>query len=169
MCRVICKSILLLITARPSQPRLRLIFPAYLGTSINMIRLKVIPVIFILLTGIIFFSCRNDKIEGSPCNSSVPASVSFSGNLLPIFRAYCSIPGCHSGGSPTGNLNLEDPVAYSQLLHPGSGYVDTLNPSFSVVYIQMTSSSQPMPPTGKLEACKIEMVLRWIQQGARNN
>ena len=77
--------------------------------------------------------------------------------------------GCHSGSNPKGNLNLENSESYEQLWRKKSGYIDTLNPSLSVLYASMNSSSNPMPPAGKLDNCTVELILRWIQQKAKNN
>lgn len=131
-----------------------------------------------LLFSLSFISCRDDKgptisaalAKGEvACQSDTIKIVSFSKNVLPIFTANCSIAGCHSGSSPAANLNLTASVAYSQLMQKGSGYVDTTNPNYSVLYSQMNSVSSPMPPTGKLDTCTINMVYKWIQQKAKNN
>src|SRR5260221_13180407 len=101
---------------------------------------KVMPVVFLLVMGIIFYSCTSDKKELlKPCEGSVPDTVSFKKDLIPLFHVNCSLSGCHSGGSPQGHLNLEDSLAYSELMKPGKGYIDTSNPTFSVLYSQMTS------------------------------
>ena len=97
----------------------------------------------------------------------LPDTVSFQTHILPVFRANCSIPGCHSGGSPSGNLNLSDSVAYDRLF--AKHEIDTLNPPKSILYIQMNSTGTPMPPTGRLGDYEVELVLKWIQQGAKNN
>jgi len=127
------------------------------------------PFVFLLATGIAFYSCTSDKKEIGPCIGEIPPSVSFSKNLVPLFHANCSLPGCHSGSSPQAHLNLEDSVAYSELTKPGKGYINTGQPNFSVLYSQMTSTTTPMPPSGLLSACQIDLVLTWIQQGAKNN
>ncbi len=128
--------------------------------------------------GFIFFSfalvissCKHDKGPNTEpeliCNP--PATVSFNNDLKPIFNQYCNTSGCHSGSSPAGNLDLTPAVAYTQLMKPSKGYVDTINPQYSVLYADMNSSSDPMPPTGKLDKCKLELVMKWIQQKAKNN
>ena len=112
------------------------------------------------------FSCTYDKLD-STCNA--PSVVSFSQNIQPIFNQNCSTSGCHSGTSPAGNLSLESSVAYAQLVRKGKGYIDTLTPQYSVLYASMNSTSNPMPPSGKLDKCNIDLVLKWIEQKATNN
>ena len=128
--------------------------------------LGIVPVWLITMTGIVLFSCTSDNLGLSPCDSSIPAQVTFRDNVLPLIRTNCSIPSCHSGGTPAGHLNLEDSLAYDNLLHAGSGYVKVNSPQSSIIYLQMSSSTTPMPPTGKLDDCSVELVLRWIEQGA---
>lgn len=121
-----------------------------------------------------FISCDDDKALPTPkvvvaCPSDTMTVVSFSKNVLPVLNANCNTTGCHSGSNPAGNLNLSSSVAYSQLMQKGLGYVDTTNPNYSVLYSQLNSTSTPMPPTGKLDACTINLVYKWIQQKAKNN
>ncbi len=114
------------------------------------------------------YSCTNYKAEVIP-SCTPPGIVSFSQHIVPLLNARCNISGCHSGSQPQGNLNLESAVAYRQLMKSGSGYVDTINPKYSVLYSSMNSISNPMPPTGRLDDCSRELVLKWIQQKAKNN
>ncbi len=119
---------------------------------------------------ILFFccSCTYEKGElNTACIS--PAVVSFKQDVMPIMNEHCNTSGCHSGSDPAGNLNLEPSVAYAELMDSRSGYVDTINPEYSVLYAQMNSVSNPMPPIGKLDKCTLELILKWIKQKAKNN
>jgi hypothetical protein len=127
--------------------------------------LGTVPALLITIAGIVFYSCTYDNLELSPCNS-LPQTITFQHDVLPMLKTNCSIPSCHSGGSPAGHLNLEDSVAYDNLLQTGSGYVKVNFPKSSILYLQMTSASNPMTPTGQLDECSLELVLRWIEQGA---
>ena len=124
-----------------------------------------------LIIGITVFSCTYDKAPLTPiCTQIIPDTVSFSKNIVPIFQTFCSTNSqCHSGTHPAGKIDLDASVAYAQLMQPGKGYIDTLNPNYSVLYAQMVSSSTPMPPSGNLNFCTIQLVLKWIQQKAKNN
>ncbi len=132
--------------------------------------MKALALYFILFT-LIIMSCTKEvgKQPPAPVIDCVPSTVSFSQNVIPLFNAHCNTSGCHSGSFPAGNLNLEASSAYAQLHQSGKGYIDTITPNFSLLYAQMISVTQPMPPTGKLEDCKTGIILRWIQQKAKNN
>ncbi len=124
--------------------------------------------IFFLIT-ITFCFCYSCTYEKAEPKCTPPDVISYSGNIQPIFDANCATTGCHSGTRPEGGLNLTAAVSYSNLMASGTGYVDTINPDFSVLYAQMNSLSSPMPPTGKLDKCTIDLVYKWIQQKAKNN
>ena len=109
-------------------------------------------------------SCNHEAVVCTP-----PTTVSFSQDIVPIFNKNCNTSGCHSGTSAAGNLNLESSVAYAQLSKKGKGYIDTLTPQYSVLYASMNATTNPMPPNGKLDNCTIGLVLKWIEQKAKNN
>lgn len=129
-------------------------------------------VLAVILGGNALFSCRNNRMRPEskseiPC--PLPQQVSFSKDVLPILVNECAITGCHTGRTPEGNLNLDADKAYSSLSNKRSGYIDTLTPKYSVLYGTLISTSDPMPPTGKLDQCKLDMIERWMAQKAKNN
>lgn len=123
--------------------------------------------ILLLLNG-----CAYNKETANPkeavCTDSIK-NVSFAKEITPILTANCTTSGCHSGSNPQSNLNLEAAKAYAYLTKKGSGYVDTLNPSGSVLYSSLTSVSSPMPPNGKLSTCDLKRIQVWMKEGAKNN
>ena len=129
---------------------------------------KTVVAICIILIVITIFSCTYQKGEIYVA-CVLPTTVSFKNDVMPIFNAQCNGSGCHNGATDAGHLNLESSVAYSQLLNVGSGEVDTLNPQASILYTSLISASNVMPPAGKLDDCKIKLILQWIQQKAKNN
>ena len=106
---------------------------------------------------------------GAKCQSDTVTVVSFSQHIQPIFRQNCALSGCHNSISHEGGLNLDSAFAYQNLFATGSGYIDTTDPTSSLLYSQMRSVSLPMPPTGLLDSCTTKMVLKWITQKALNN
>lgn len=112
-------------------------------------------------------ACTYEHLDSTAC--SLPDTVSFQRDIQPIFASHCDDIVCHAGSRPAGNLNLEPTEAYRELHRPGSGYLDTLQPRISLLYAQMISVSTPMPPSGNLDDCTTDLVLKWIEQKARNN
>jgi len=121
---------------------------------------------WILFFPVLLLACTKPQQQ---ITCSLPVTVSYSNDVQTIFNTQCATSGCHTGSSPTGNLNLSTGNSYAQLSKKGSGYIDTITPTNSLLYAQMNSSSSPMPPSGKLDDCKIQLVLKWLQQKARNN
>ena len=118
-----------------------------------------------MLIVFLFHSCKKEQSQ----NCKTPNEVSFKNDIQTIFNQNCVSSGCHAANKPAGGLNLESPGTYMELLEPKSGYIDTLNPNSSLLYVSMTSATNPMPPKGKLDDCTTQMVLKWIQQKAKNN
>lgn len=129
-----------------------------------MNNMKAFKILFIAL--VFCTSCRYDKAE---INCNAPEIVSFQQQIQPIFKQHCATSGCHAGSSPSANLNLESAVAYAQLSRKSKGYLDTLTPQYSVLFASMNAVSNPMPKSGKLDQCTVDLVLKWIQQKAKNN
>ncbi|MCX6183012.1 MAG: hypothetical protein NT150_13920 [Bacteroidetes bacterium] len=123
------------------------------------------------VSSIIFFSCTKTVIDDNNNSKtdvcSTPDTISFSKNIQPIFNKSCSNLGCHSGNNPPGGLNLENTKSLNSL--KGGGYINLGDPKSSIVYASMTSNTAPMPTSGKLDTCTTKLVLKWIQQGAKNN
>ena len=122
-------------------------------------------IIYLLGLTLVSISCKKEKAKNEVCTTL--ETVSFKNDVQPIFNQNCV--SCHSGASASGNLNLEASVAYQNLSDPKSGYLDTINPTYSLLYASMISTSNPMPPNGKLSHCATDLILKWIQQKAKNN
>ncbi len=123
---------------------------------------------FVFTGALLFYSCTKDKGD-LLSNCKLPQTVSFANDIVPMLQKNCSTTGCHTLPHPEANLNLDANVAYSQLLNPAKGYVDTINPNASLFHSMMVSNSNVMPPSGKLSSCTTTLVLLWIQQKAKNN
>ena len=119
------------------------------------------------LLGIVLLSisCKKKTAKEELCKTI--DKVSFKNDIQPIFIQNCV--SCHSGNTASGHLNLEASVAYHNLSDPKSGYLDTINPTYSMLYASMISTSNPMPPNGKLSHCSTDLILKWIDQKAKNN
>ncbi len=115
----------------------------------------------------VMYSCEYAYVEPViiPPNDTT-VTTSFSEEIIPIFSTNCT--GCHPGLHP---LDLSENNAYNQLWTdgPNAPYVDTADAEASILYIRLSSNTNPMPMSGKLSSDKINLVLNWIRQGAMNN
>jgi len=135
---------------------------------------KLLGVIFILFL-LFFFSCEKDSgpliVEPIVPNPPSPVFVSYANEIQPIFNANCVH--CHNETHPF--LNLLTCCSWDELLISGASapYVDTLYPSESYLYIRIAGAGQnppEMPPGGPfLLQAETDKILKWIQEGAKNN
>lgn len=121
--------------------------PSLTTEEINMIRKWI-------LQGARDLSCGDSTII-TGCDTT---NVSFSAEVLPTLDTYCK--GCHNSGSASGGIDL-------------SSYTGTIGPAASgQLYgaISHQSGFSPMPQGGaKLDACRINKIKAWIDQGMKDN
>lgn len=93
-------------------------------------------------------------------NCSVdPVTVKYSTTVTIILNSY-GCTGCHSGGSPSGGINLTSFASVRTVADNGR----------LMGAITHSSGFVPMPQGGgKMNACDISKVKAWIDAGAPNN
>lgn len=95
-----------------------------------------------------------DEPEG-PC---ITDNISYSGFVAPLLTTNCI--GCHSGGTPSGNIVLNSHSAVQTVALNGR----------LLGAITWANGFQQMPQgSGKLSDCNIEKIKAWINNGAPNN
>ena len=117
----------------------------------------------LVLSAFSMTGCEKDYIYRPKVDITTP--VSYSADIQPIWNSNCMGSGCHNTGAMDPDLTSAN--SYSALMT--GGYVDTTNAAASTLYMRMTDSNDPMPPTGILSATPTNKVLAWIEQGAKNN
>jgi hypothetical protein len=110
----------------------------------------------VLATAILPTSCTTNKADTyTLCDTN---SVTYSQTITSILNPSCNV--CHSGASPSANINL---ATYDDV----KIYVN--NGSFLGCIVHDANYS-PMPKGGsKLDDCKIAQIKKWISAGAPNN
>lgn len=101
---------------------------------------------------------------GIPCNTD---TVYFNMELLPILVSSCAKSNCHDAISHLGDVILTD---YNNVLQTGG--VNPFNPGASNLYLVLSGNGvdniMPPPPDSLLPNSQIQMVNKWISQGAKN-
>ena len=118
----------------------------------------------------LLFSCKKDPSPATVNANSqqqLPAVVSFSANIVPVFNNFCISSGCHAASSPAAGLDLTSASAYGSLMAKHETY--TVNPSGSNLYIEISNGEMPKPPAANLSSYNQQLILKWITQGANNN
>ncbi len=143
--------------------------------------------VLILITGSLIFSCKHEIIYPSdygykgtpyvtnnlptepnvptdkPCN---PDTVFFDNQILPIFTSNCNM--CHNAGGEE-NFSL---TSYNAVMH--SGTISPGNPNRSKLYEKIIATvggedndRMPPPPKSALTQDQIDIIKKWILQGAK--
>jgi hypothetical protein len=99
--------------------------------------------------------CYYDKEEELyPGSCNTPGTVTYSEHIQPLIAAKCAVGGCHVQGGGGPGLMAE----YGALKQ----FVD--NGKFA----NRVLTEKNMPPGG-LPVCELELVKRWVDDGAKND
>jgi hypothetical protein len=109
--------------------------------------------------------CYKDQTVVSDTGAEITRTVTFSGDIIPIFNSSCNMSGCHSSGGKAPDLTASK--AYNSLTN--GGYINTETPEKSELYLWMTGKKGTPMPTSGINKDYNALVLAWIKQGAINN
>lgn len=129
---------------------------------------------------VLVLSCLNDKNMPNPTTTGTdtstgttptqpstpavvtcsPDTVYFQQTILPLITSNCAMSGCHDAISHKEGVILTD---YTHI----RAYSSTTNPAGSTLY--RTIATGYMPPKGPLASAQMASLLKWMQQGAKNN
>ncbi len=115
-----------------------------------------IPVLLIMM---VLASCEYESVE--PVEIDPDTEISFKDDIIPIFNESCNSSGCHATGD--WEPDLTDENAYEALF--AGDFIDTANPENSELYESMNSGSMTEYST----PATTQLILTWIEQGAKDN
>lgn len=128
----------------------------YLG-QIKSAMKKFLWIAFLMSTGILTYSCSNDKLEPvdrpEACDD---LQATFVKDLQPIIEGNCATAGCHASGSTFGDYSTYDNM------------LDNLN---SGAIMQRSIEFSDMPPAGSPPLTEDEKLLLecWLLDGHPRN
>lgn len=135
----------------------------------------------LILSIFIFVSCLNDKNSplayqpivvdtttttnpvlpaGPAVTSCSPDTVYFQQTILPLITSNCAMSGCHDAISHKEGVILTD---YAHI----RAYSSATNPTASSLYRSVVNGY--MPPKAPWNSTQKATLLKWMQQGAKNN
>lgn len=140
--------------------------------------------VLLLLSGLSFVACKHEAVNptvqppkpangggsggGNNGNACSPDTVYFENDILPLMLSNCAMSGCHDAQSAADGIILTN---YTNIIQ--SGQIRAGDPSDSELFEKITESRldkrMPPPPAAALSESQIEMVRKWIAQGAQNN
>lgn len=106
--------------------------------------------------------------DDSETRSPIPATPSFARDIQPIFAKSCT--GCHGGVKQAGDISF---VYADSILPPDGWVVEPGDPDESILFQRIISvdPDDRMPPPDEhpdgLSDREIELIRRWIEQGAK--
>ena len=94
-------------------------------------------------------------------------SPSFSADISPILTNRCATAGCHVAGGPHG----VDLRTYDSVMKGGDDgdIVIAGNARESEVVKQIVQGRMPPAPNEPLDPAEIQLIIDWINEGAKNN
>lgn len=119
---------------------------------------KIYLILTVAAISLLSGSCYYDQIPIEP----VPDTISYNEDIQPIFNQSCVQ--CHTTGGINPDLTAGN--SYNALLN--GGYVIPSNAEGSPLYQSLIGNPQ-MPPGAPLSQDKIDLVKKWINDGALNN
>jgi hypothetical protein len=111
---------------------------------------------------ILFGSCQWVTIDLPEVSIPQDKVVSFSAEIQPIFEAKCV--DCHGVSSPPNGVDLTSEHAYNTI--QTKELADTVNPEASIIYVHPSPTGTHFSKYSNEQAA---YVLKWIEQGAKNN
>jgi hypothetical protein len=126
-------------------------------------------------------TCGNVCAPGQSCRAGActcgTASVSFSGDVAPILTSHCATNGCHAGAQPKEGLDLQQDVAWSELVQVpaeqcGDGRLRVApgDPAQSYLVDKILGvdlcSGTKMPKLETLPAADVTVISNWVCAGA---
>ncbi len=137
---------------------------------------NILSVLTILFTLMILSGCNysssspSGPSDGSKCEGGmVPEQPSYLMNVQPIFDANCNFAGCHGSNPPSGLLL----TSYQNLMQGGVSGPPVIpgDAENSLLVKRIEGRIQPGMPLNRDPLCEfeIQMIRKWIDQGALNN
>lgn len=142
---------------------------------------KTSTIFYVLLIAGTLYSISFSACNDSPVKSG--ESISFSGDILPIFEANCNFPGCHNSFDRQAGIDL---TSWSSLMINGSTFGAEVIPynskwSHLTQHINTDTNiapvSEPLMPQAKapytngmpLGKNLVMLISKWIDEGAKND
>jgi len=147
--------------------------PSFSMQNKNLFRIILIPAGFVLF----LMACKH-TIPDSPfgnnsgggavtiTDSCSTDTVYFQQSILPVIISNCAKSGCHDAISHKEGFNLTNYSNIMKLVNPGNPGGSKL---YTIIITNNIGDRMPPPPDPKMSQDQIDLIYKWIKQGARNN
>jgi hypothetical protein len=130
--------------------------------------------LIVALAASLWVACSgSDDPVTPPGPGTVPDSVSFAKHVQPIYTSRCAISGCHVLPNPQAGLDLTKGAAYANTVNvPAQHFTGTrvtpFDPANSILYLLVQDGLMPARGS-RLTSVQVQIIKKWIDQGALNN
>jgi Planctomycete cytochrome C len=129
-----------------------------------------ILVCLLTVLGSISLSFRSERIFlADPIEGDGDSLICFESEILPLLKSHCARSGCHDAVSHKGNVVL-DSYKNSLMSKDGRAFVPFFpTKSKALKYIKGHEGEiMPPPPNKPLSKDQIDLIEKWINEGAQN-
>lgn len=132
----------------------------------------------VLFVSFLMFSCKHEAGVVSPVDPLAPlplcdsTTITFSYDVMPFINSTCAVPGCHDNKGPAAGIDLstyeaimKSKVGIKNIVKPG----DALNSKICRVLYLLDLIPMPPPFNYPIPAKGRDNIVKWVQQGAKNN
>jgi hypothetical protein len=131
--------------------------------------------IVLISLSLLALSCKHEPIilpakpvAPNPPGFCDPDTVYFENSILPIFQTNCAKSGCHDDITAQKGIRLN---SYANIM--ASGEIEAGKPGEGDIVEKISETDpdkiMPPPPELALNATQIDLIKKWISQGALNN
>lgn len=126
-----------------------------------------------LVAAVAFLGCQQD-LPIAPDYDNIRTIV-YSRHVQPLFDQRCATSGCHNSGSAAAGLKLDSwENVFRGSEHGASVIPFRSRKSHLIFHVNRDPSvapmaNPPMPPDGPLSPAEVRFLMRWIDEGARND
>jgi hypothetical protein len=135
--------------------------------------MKKISVVLVMAFGVLLYACKHEIVNpivtlpgGGVPVLPAPGEVCFDADVLPIFQSSCAKAGCHDAASKQDGYILD---SYANILKKG---IKPGNANDSKMYKVLIDTDpgdrMPQAPYAPLLQSQIDVIRKWINEGAKN-
>lgn len=112
-----------------------------------------------------YHSCKHESLAPKSSQICSSDSVYYVNQIEPFLKTNCAFSGCHDAITQEDGVNLSSYYSFAN----DKDLVDREDPTKSELYEVLEKGEMPPAGYNVIPEDDIEMVLKWIAQGAKNN
>ncbi|MBK7576973.1 MAG: hypothetical protein IPI24_06025 [Ignavibacteria bacterium] len=110
----------------------------------------------------------DDRTDTTDTTGGNDSTVCFTRDVLPILISNCTMAECHDAVRPEEEIDL---TSYTSIMSGKKTIIKPGNPNDSKLYeslVEDESDERMPPPPRSLSQAQIDLIARWIREGAKN-